>query len=115
MITCVNQSGPIDSKFALDTTTQKIFYREMDDVQSLQVLVLDRCDPQQNMQRFYVLSIEPTLFGDSAVLRQWGRHGTRGCEKRDLYATTAAAREALDEWLRRKSRRGYKMRNEPQA
>ena len=87
----------------------------MDDVQSLQVLVLDRCDAQQNMQRFYVLSIEPTLFGDSAVLRQWGRHGARGCERRDLYATTAAAREALDEWLRRKARRGYKMRDEPQA
>lgn len=82
----------------------------MNDVESLQMLVLDRCDPQKNMYRFYVLSIEPTLFGDSAVLRQWGRHGSRGCERRHLYASPLAAREALEDWLRRKTRRGYRLR-----
>lgn len=36
---------------------------------TLQVLVLERRDPALNMARFYVLSIEPTLFGDAALVR----------------------------------------------
>lgn len=30
------------------------------------------------MARFYMLSLEPALFGEVAVLRHWGRIGTRG-------------------------------------
>ncbi|WP_247419007.1 WGR domain-containing protein [Bradyrhizobium sp. 159] len=29
------------------------------------------------MARFYVLPIEPPLFGDTALLREWGRLGQR--------------------------------------
>ena len=39
----------------------------------LQMLVLERRDPSRNMARFYVLAIEPTLFGDMALVREWGR------------------------------------------
>ena len=42
---------------------------------SLQILVLDRIDPSKNMQRYYVLAVEPTLFGDTALVREWGRIG----------------------------------------
>ncbi|WP_461324638.1 WGR domain-containing protein [Bradyrhizobium diazoefficiens] len=28
------------------------------------------------MARFYVLTIEPTLFGDTALVREWGRLAT---------------------------------------
>jgi predicted DNA-binding WGR domain protein len=27
------------------------------------------------MARYYVLSIEPSLFGDASLIRQWGRIG----------------------------------------
>jgi predicted DNA-binding WGR domain protein len=40
--------------------------------EKLNVLVLDRCDPSQNMSRFYVLRTEPSLFGDSTLVRGWG-------------------------------------------
>ena len=40
---------------------------------TVQYLVLERCDPARNMARFYVLTIEPTLFGDTALVREWGR------------------------------------------
>jgi hypothetical protein len=36
-------------------------------------VVLDRIDPAANMRRFYVLSIEPSLFGDATLVREWGR------------------------------------------
>jgi predicted DNA-binding WGR domain protein len=44
---------------------------------TMQYLVLERRDPARNMARFYVLTIEPTLFGDTALVREWGRLG--GC------------------------------------
>ena len=45
---------------------------------SLLHILLERIDPSQNMARYYVLSIEPTLFGDSALVREWGRIGVTG-------------------------------------
>lgn len=38
--------------------------------QHVQLLVLERRDPARNMARFYVLTIEPTLFGDVALVRE---------------------------------------------
>lgn len=71
--------------------------------------VLDRTDPQQNMARFYVLSLEPTLFGDAALVREWGRWGRPGRRRLDLFADVEAAGEALEDWLRKKTRRGYRV------
>jgi|RhiMethySRZTD1v2_1073278.scaffolds.fasta_scaffold1553572_2 predicted DNA-binding WGR domain protein len=76
----------------------------------VQLLVFERHDPARNMARFYVLSIEPTLFGDAALVREWGRLGTRGRRRLDLFREEAAAREALDVWLARKLQRGYRAR-----
>ena len=76
----------------------------------LQMLVLERRDASCNMARFYVLAIEPTLFGDVALAREWGRIGTFGRRRLDLHADVASAAEALDVWLARKSRRGYQIR-----
>ncbi len=43
---------------------------EADNPIHLQVLVLERVDRARNMARFYVLSIEPTLFEDLALVRR---------------------------------------------
>ena len=37
---------------------------------------LERLDHRRNISRFYRLSIEPTLFGGVALVREWGRIGT---------------------------------------
>lgn len=80
---------------------------------SLQLLVLDRVDAACNMARYYVLSVEQTLFGDTALVREWGRIGV-SCRRRiDLYEHDAAANVALSTWLNRKSRRGYALRPDP--
>jgi predicted DNA-binding WGR domain protein len=75
----------------------------------LQMLVLERRDESCNMARFYVLAIEPTLFGDTALIREWGRVGANGRRRLDLHADHGAAVEALDVWLTRKARRGYRL------
>ena len=76
----------------------------------LQMLVLERIDPSCNMARFYVLAIEPTLFSEAALVREWGRIGCLGRRRLDLHADPAIAAEALDAWLGRKARRGYRVR-----
>lgn len=38
--------------------------------------LLDRIMRERNMARFYELSVEPTLFGEVALVRRWGRIGT---------------------------------------
>ncbi|WP_279629137.1 WGR domain-containing protein [Labrenzia sp. 011] len=40
-------------------------------------------DSTRNMERFYGLLIEPTLFGGFAVLRTWERIGTWGRTRLD--------------------------------
>ena len=73
----------------------------------IQYLVLHRRDPSANMARFYVLAVETSLFGDTALVREWGRLGTAGRRKIELHETEHGAVEALETWLRRKLRRGY--------
>ena len=74
---------------------------------TVQYPVLERRDPARNMARFYVLTIEPTLFGDTALVREWGRLGQRGRRRLDLFDGQVQAVEALESWLERKIRRGY--------
>ncbi|MCW6512521.1 WGR domain-containing protein [Lichenifustis flavocetrariae] len=78
---------------------------------SVQLLVLDRIEESSNMARYYVLTVEPTLFGDMALVREWGRIGVSCRRRLDLYPDDAAAKVALDTWLRRKSKRGYVLRD----
>lgn len=77
---------------------------------TIQYLVLDRRDAVANMARFYVLSIEESLYGDVALIREWGRIGTRGQRRIELHENRVEAVEALETWLRRKRRRGYQVR-----
>ncbi|WP_295811214.1 WGR domain-containing protein [uncultured Nitratireductor sp.] len=77
-------------------------------VSNPQSCCLRRVDPTRNMARYYTLSVEPTLFGDAALVRQWGRIGTRGQFKINLYDTTNAAELALQRLRKRKERRGYR-------
>ena len=78
--------------------------------QNIQLLVLERLDEDRNMARYYVLSVEPTLFGGAGVVREWGRIGRGGRRRIDLYADQREAGEALSVWLARKQRRGYVLR-----
>ncbi len=41
-------------------------------------LYLTKTDPARNMARFYSLDIQPTPFGEWALVREWGRIGGAG-------------------------------------
>ena len=69
--------------------------------------MLHRLGEAENMARYYVLSIEPSLFGDTALVREWGRIGQRGKRRIDLFADNPQAAVALNTWLDRMTKRGY--------
>ena len=62
------------------------------------------------MARYYVPSVEPTLFAESSRVRRWGRIGGAGRTRIDLHASLPLAQMALSTWLERKRRRGYRLR-----
>src|SRR5690606_32918226 len=75
---------------------------------------LHRIDPSRNMHRFYILSIQPTLFGGVSVIRNWGRIGTQGQAKVQTFDKIDDARCTLARIEAAKRRRGYRAPS-PQA
>ncbi|MES5047246.1 WGR domain-containing protein [Rhizobium nepotum] len=69
---------------------------------------LQRIDPTQNMRRFYMLAIQPTLFGGASIIRNWGRIGTGGQTMIETFDTEADADMAASRLERMKKRRGYR-------
>ncbi|KAA3448462.1 WGR domain-containing protein [Mesorhizobium sp. SARCC-RB16n] len=69
---------------------------------------LRRIDPSQNMRRFYTLAIQPTLFGDASVIRNWGRIGTNGQSMMETFDSEDDAVTASVKLQRAKRRRGYR-------
>lgn len=69
---------------------------------------LYRIDPDQNMARFYALSIQPNLFGGSSLVRNWGRIGSSRQLKIDMYKDVVEASRAFDHLASIKKRRGYR-------
>ena len=67
----------------------------------------ERHVPADNMARFYRLEVLPTLFGEWALLRSWGRIGTHGRTRLETYATAEEAGVAARRLAAAKCRRGY--------
>ncbi|MBL0373507.1 WGR domain-containing protein [Rhizobium sp. KVB221] len=67
-----------------------------------------RIDADQNMARYYSLSIQATLFGEIAVTRRWGRIGVRGGEMTETFACERQAAIHFLDLARKKHRKGYR-------
>ena len=70
-------------------------------------VLLERHDPARNMARFYRIEISQDLFGGVVLIRNWGRSGRHGQERRQWFADLPDAQKEQQVWLRRKLRRGY--------
>ena len=68
---------------------------------------LERRDIPSNMARSYAVDVQPTLFGEWAVIRQWGRIGTNGQSRQDWFPSRPQAEAAQARQVERKRRRGY--------
>jgi len=70
-------------------------------------LTLYRTDPDRNMRRFYRLNVQPDLFGQWCLIREWGRSGSSGQTRSAAFATPTQAEAALLKQRQAKERRGY--------
>ena len=68
---------------------------------------LRRIDPARNMARFYRVSVGRNLFGDFSVVPEWGRLGTIGRVRVDLFENEHMALGAFEAVERVKKKRGY--------
>lgn len=68
---------------------------------------LRRIDSDRNMARFYTMTIQPTLFGEWALVQEWGRIGSAGRVVSTRYAAERQAAAALTARLKAKHRHGY--------
>lgn len=77
-------------------------------------LYIERRDPDRNIARFYALSIEATLFGETRLVRRWGRIGTHGQTMQHSFDREDEAVELFLEVLRVRRKRGYRPRSAAQ-
>jgi predicted DNA-binding WGR domain protein len=71
------------------------------------VVYLTKIDAACNMARFYSLDLQPTLFGEWALVKHWGRIGRGGQSRSNLFEKREGAAAALERELRRRKQRGY--------
>ena len=76
-------------------------------------LVLERVDPARNIARYYVLSIEQTLFAKHTLIRRWGRIGCLGRERLQFFRNEDASRAqvTLETWLDAKAQARVRVAN----
>jgi predicted DNA-binding WGR domain protein len=109
-----NRSSFFDSNFALDSLWNPCRRFHMADQRNSDSadsqLILERTDPAYNVARYYVLSIEATLFARNTFVQRWGRIGSTGRQRLEFFDNRDSAGLALETWLARKRKPGHALR-----
>jgi len=72
------------------------------------MIVLKRVDPEANMNRTYMVTVQPTLLDAVAVVYAWGSRESSQQQVRVLPMASRAEAEALAEkMVKKKCKRGY--------
>ena len=69
---------------------------------------LERIDQARNMARYYRLSVVETLFGEWAMVREWGRIGRSGQSREHWCETVEQATALLNAHRTKRMQRGYR-------
>lgn len=104
----MNRSGSSDSKLSLDGGLRLRDAVGM--VAQRYRLYIERMDASRNMARFYAMSLDETLFGQTCLIRRWGRIGTRGRMVQHSFHSEGEAVGLFLQLLRTKRQRGYRPR-----
>jgi predicted DNA-binding WGR domain protein len=83
--------------------------RSLDQPQEQLMIKLTRTDPARNMHRFYALQLTATLFGEWALIAEWGGIGAGGRVQERVFPALELAEAALAQRQRAKIRRGYRL------
>ena len=71
-------------------------------------MLLRRIDPEENMNRWYMVQIQPTLLDPIAVICSWGNRDTAWVRSRILpMGSREQAQEEAEKIIATKIKRGY--------
>ena len=70
---------------------------------------LESVNPAKNRHRFYDLTWRPTLFGEGALVRSWGRQGRPGTTRATFYSDRACALPEIRQVVRRRLAHGNRV------
>lgn len=70
-------------------------------------VILYRIDRARHMHRYYRMDVQPDLFGEWCLMREWGRIGSTGQTRSIPFPTSQEAEIALASQRSAKERRGY--------
>jgi predicted DNA-binding WGR domain protein len=101
----MNRSPATDSKHSLDDLASIHDHVAM--ITQRYQLYIERTDSTKNMARFYAMSIEPNLFGETCLTRRWGRIGTKGQLMTHHFEREKDAVILFLDLLRQKRGKGY--------
>ncbi|TCU08641.1 putative DNA-binding WGR domain protein [Rhizobium sullae] len=73
-------------------------------------LYIERTDEAKNMARFYAMQISMSLFGETCLIRRWGRIGTSGQMMIHHFGREEEAVRLFLDLTRQKRARGYRPR-----
>ena len=68
---------------------------------------LEKRDPRRNVARYYRIAVQPNLFGEWTLHREWGRIGQGGRIWTEWFRSEQEAEDALLSIEGAKRRRGY--------
>jgi predicted DNA-binding WGR domain protein len=68
---------------------------------------LVRQDERKNMHRFYHVFLVPSVFGDWAVVKEWGRVGSPGTVRKEWFGSEMEAINVQAKLVQRKQKKGY--------
>lgn len=71
---------------------------------------LTRTDPVKNLNRFYIVRLAPTLFGEWSLVREYGRIGSPGTVQSRTFEREQDAQRAEQRSIRRRLQHGYSER-----
>ena len=78
------------------------------------VLRLRRTDLEGAVRRFYLVTVQPDLFGGAALVAEAGQVGSPGSTTTRFFPDEGIAVDALSEVAKRKVKQGYVCCNDPE-
>jgi predicted DNA-binding WGR domain protein len=91
----------------MDTEKRKYINTETRHAEKGMMIQLTRSKPSSNLHRFYNLHLAPTLFGEWAMIAEWGRIGSPSTVKEQVFPSEESAEAALTKRVTCKAKRGY--------
>jgi len=74
------------------------------------MVCLTHIDAKRKRQRFYIVSLTRTLFGEWSLVREWGRCGSPGTLRSWSFKREQDAQKAEQRSIKRRLRHGYTVR-----